>query len=77
MQHINESDIRSSRLLNKTERVSFDPAKKTHRDSFKNFIDNGRWGTVQFKDEFPFTDVPTLCAHRIAHHFLKCQSLRK
>lgn len=50
MQTSTESDIRSSRLLNKVTRVSFDPAKKAHRDSYKSFIDNGIWGKVKFKD---------------------------
>lgn len=44
-------------------RVIFDPSNKEHLKSYKQFLETGKWGEIQFHLELPLTSV-TETVHR-------------
>lgn len=51
-------------------RVIFNPKNKKHRESFKSFLETGKWGDVLFVPEAPHIEVPATILHKIAAHSL-------
>lgn len=62
---LNNSSILASAAVS---RAIFDPANPEHLDSVRSFLDTGKWGKIQFRCEFPFTDVPTTVLTKFATH---------
>jgi hypothetical protein len=58
-------------ILNRTKLVNrevFDPSKRDHVLSLMKFIETGNWGSVQFFEETPYTDVPATVMNKYLRH---------
>lgn len=51
----------------------FNPSSRKDLAVYKNFIENGSWGTsgCPFVLEFPYAELPTMVSNKIAAHAVR------
>ena len=59
--------LRNARI----ERAEFNPTKKEHLESLREFLDTGNWGKIQFYPEAPYLNVPETVLRKVAHWALE------
>jgi hypothetical protein len=55
---------------NRISRQFFDPKNSLHLASLKNYLQTGKWGSVQFYVEQPCTTVPETVMRKVTHAFV-------
>lgn len=51
-------------------RVAFNASDVAHRKAFKEYMETGRWGQLQFLVEDNFTCVPDMIKHKLLNFYL-------
>jgi hypothetical protein len=59
----------------RTQRVKFDPRSPSHRLSYANFLETGKW-TIHFEVVLPYTNVPQMIEKMLLEHVLRAELAR-
>ena len=69
---VNDSLGQSGILRNaRIERAEFDPTRKEHLESLREFLNTGSWGKIQFYPEAPYLNVPETVLRKTANWALQ------